>query len=237
MSILKVLHIYMLVYVGINSVAVDGEKGTLTVVGEVDPVEVTRRLRKTGKVVEIKTHSHQHNLIHDSHTSQFLELDNSKMKEIVGGRDDRERERKEREKESGSLEQGACDVKELETRPDFSLPDVLSGSASLDHILSALGGRSVPRHTETHTRTTRVAIHRGAGVTYSRLSGEVERRGFVSLNMPMRGYDCSEAGRWGVFLVLARVREFSAITSDLPTPGLAAPLRTDEEAETFLISN
>ncbi|KAK9155249.1 hypothetical protein Sjap_002729 [Stephania japonica] len=38
---------------GINSVAVDGEKGTLTVVGEVDPVEVTRRLRKTGKVVEI----------------------------------------------------------------------------------------------------------------------------------------------------------------------------------------
>ncbi|KAK9147169.1 hypothetical protein Sjap_007072 [Stephania japonica] len=38
---------------GINSVAVDGEKGTLTVVGEVDPVEVTRRLRKTGKVIEI----------------------------------------------------------------------------------------------------------------------------------------------------------------------------------------
>ncbi|KAK9084463.1 hypothetical protein Scep_030934 [Stephania cephalantha] len=38
---------------GINSVAVDGEKGTVTVVGEVDPVEVTCRLRKTGKPVEI----------------------------------------------------------------------------------------------------------------------------------------------------------------------------------------
>ncbi|KAK9102425.1 hypothetical protein Sjap_019679 [Stephania japonica] len=38
---------------GINSVAVDGEKGTVTVVGEVDPVEVTCGLRKTGKEVEI----------------------------------------------------------------------------------------------------------------------------------------------------------------------------------------
>ncbi|KAK9123297.1 hypothetical protein Sjap_012899 [Stephania japonica] len=38
---------------GINSVAVDGEKGTVTVVGEIDPVKVTCGLRKTGKAVEI----------------------------------------------------------------------------------------------------------------------------------------------------------------------------------------
>lgn len=33
--------------------AVDGEKGTLTVVGDVDPVLVVRRLRKAGKIAEI----------------------------------------------------------------------------------------------------------------------------------------------------------------------------------------
>ncbi|XP_024167258.1 heavy metal-associated isoprenylated plant protein 2-like [Rosa chinensis] len=38
---------------GIDIVAVDGQKGTLTVVGDVDPVLVVRRLRKVGKVAEI----------------------------------------------------------------------------------------------------------------------------------------------------------------------------------------
>ncbi|KAA8536676.1 hypothetical protein F0562_029154 [Nyssa sinensis] len=38
---------------GIDQVSVDGEKGTLTVIGEVDPVLVTNQVRKTGKVVEI----------------------------------------------------------------------------------------------------------------------------------------------------------------------------------------
>ncbi|KAK9944082.1 hypothetical protein M0R45_009666 [Rubus argutus] len=37
----------------IDIVSVDGEKGTVTVVGDVDPVLVVRRLRKAGKVAEI----------------------------------------------------------------------------------------------------------------------------------------------------------------------------------------
>ncbi|KAL6218094.1 hypothetical protein ACLB2K_011311 [Fragaria x ananassa] len=40
-------------HAGINSVAVDAEKGTLTVVGDVDPVLVVRRLRKVGRAAEI----------------------------------------------------------------------------------------------------------------------------------------------------------------------------------------
>ncbi|XP_034708022.1 heavy metal-associated isoprenylated plant protein 2-like [Vitis riparia] len=38
---------------GINQVTVDGEKGTLTVVGDVDPVLLTETVRKSGKVAEI----------------------------------------------------------------------------------------------------------------------------------------------------------------------------------------
>ncbi|KAA8539166.1 hypothetical protein F0562_025858 [Nyssa sinensis] len=38
---------------GIDQVSVDAEKGTLTVIGEVDPVLVAIRLRKKGKEVEI----------------------------------------------------------------------------------------------------------------------------------------------------------------------------------------
>ncbi|KAL5767026.1 hypothetical protein ACOSQ2_013809 [Xanthoceras sorbifolium] len=40
---------------GINEIFVDGEKGTLTVVGDVDPVCVIKKLRKIGKVAEIET--------------------------------------------------------------------------------------------------------------------------------------------------------------------------------------
>ncbi|KAF5946856.1 hypothetical protein HYC85_017084 [Camellia sinensis] len=40
--------------VGIDQVSVDAEKGTLTVIGNVDPVCVTTQVRrKTGKVVEL----------------------------------------------------------------------------------------------------------------------------------------------------------------------------------------
>ncbi|CAL2276005.1 unnamed protein product [Prunus armeniaca] len=38
---------------GIDTVAVDGQKGTLTVVGDVDPVLVVKRLRKIGKTAQI----------------------------------------------------------------------------------------------------------------------------------------------------------------------------------------
>ncbi|GFY94633.1 hypothetical protein Acr_10g0000180 [Actinidia rufa] len=38
---------------GINEVSVNGEKGILTVVGEVDPVLVTKKVRKTGKIAQI----------------------------------------------------------------------------------------------------------------------------------------------------------------------------------------
>ncbi|CAL5340991.1 unnamed protein product [Camellia sinensis] len=38
---------------GIDQVSVDAEKGTLTVIGNVDPVCVTTQVRKTGKVVEL----------------------------------------------------------------------------------------------------------------------------------------------------------------------------------------
>ncbi|KAI8021147.1 Heavy metal-associated isoprenylated plant protein 43 [Camellia lanceoleosa] len=38
---------------GIDHVSVDAEKGTLTVIGNVDPVCVTTQVRKTGKVVEL----------------------------------------------------------------------------------------------------------------------------------------------------------------------------------------
>ncbi|KAK3228989.1 hypothetical protein Dsin_000870 [Dipteronia sinensis] len=40
---------------GIDQVSVDGEKGTLTVVGDVDPVLVIEKLRKIGRVAEIVT--------------------------------------------------------------------------------------------------------------------------------------------------------------------------------------
>ncbi|TXG48958.1 hypothetical protein EZV62_024833 [Acer yangbiense] len=40
---------------GIDQVSVDGEKGTLTVVGDVDPVLVIEKLRKIRKVAEIVT--------------------------------------------------------------------------------------------------------------------------------------------------------------------------------------
>ncbi|KAL3538378.1 hypothetical protein ACH5RR_001758 [Cinchona calisaya] len=38
---------------GVDQVTVDAEKGILTVVGEVDPVCVTTKVRKTGKYAEI----------------------------------------------------------------------------------------------------------------------------------------------------------------------------------------
>ncbi|PSS00335.1 Heavy metal-associated isoprenylated plant protein [Actinidia chinensis var. chinensis] len=38
---------------GINEVSVNGEKGTLTVVGDVDPVLVTKKVRKIGKIAQI----------------------------------------------------------------------------------------------------------------------------------------------------------------------------------------
>ncbi|KAF3964700.1 hypothetical protein CMV_011047 [Castanea mollissima] len=38
---------------GIDKVSVDGEKGMLTIVGDVDPVLVVRNLKKIGKVPEI----------------------------------------------------------------------------------------------------------------------------------------------------------------------------------------
>ncbi|XP_058084015.1 uncharacterized protein LOC131231731 [Magnolia sinica] len=38
---------------GINELAVDDEKGTLTVIGDVDPVCVANRLKKMGKLIEI----------------------------------------------------------------------------------------------------------------------------------------------------------------------------------------
>ncbi|CAI9101410.1 OLC1v1038725C1 [Oldenlandia corymbosa var. corymbosa] len=38
---------------GVNEITIDAEKGMLTVVGEVDPVTVTRKVRKTGKHVEM----------------------------------------------------------------------------------------------------------------------------------------------------------------------------------------
>ncbi|KAK9944086.1 hypothetical protein M0R45_009670 [Rubus argutus] len=39
--------------IGIDAVVVDGQKGTLSVVGDVDPVLVVKPLRKAGKVAEI----------------------------------------------------------------------------------------------------------------------------------------------------------------------------------------
>ncbi|XP_058084017.1 heavy metal-associated isoprenylated plant protein 43-like [Magnolia sinica] len=38
---------------GINELAVDDEKGTLTVIGDVDPMCVANRLKKMGKLIEI----------------------------------------------------------------------------------------------------------------------------------------------------------------------------------------
>ncbi|XP_057981876.1 heavy metal-associated isoprenylated plant protein 2-like [Malania oleifera] len=38
---------------GVNEIAVDGEKGTVTVLGGVDPVKVASAVRKTGKMAEI----------------------------------------------------------------------------------------------------------------------------------------------------------------------------------------
>ena len=38
---------------GIDEVSLNGEKGILTVVGEVDPVLVTQKVRKTGKIAQI----------------------------------------------------------------------------------------------------------------------------------------------------------------------------------------
>ncbi|XP_052203745.1 heavy metal-associated isoprenylated plant protein 2-like [Diospyros lotus] len=40
-------------FTGIEQVSVDDVKGTLTVVGKVDAVKLTKQVRKTGKVVEI----------------------------------------------------------------------------------------------------------------------------------------------------------------------------------------
>ncbi|XP_057969877.1 heavy metal-associated isoprenylated plant protein 2-like [Malania oleifera] len=40
---------------GVNEVAVDGEKRTVTVLGRVDPVKVASAVRKTGKMAEILT--------------------------------------------------------------------------------------------------------------------------------------------------------------------------------------
>ncbi|KAF3441469.1 hypothetical protein FNV43_RR15383 [Rhamnella rubrinervis] len=38
---------------GIDEVSVDGEKGLLTVTGEVDPVKVVKNVRKIGKAAEV----------------------------------------------------------------------------------------------------------------------------------------------------------------------------------------
>ncbi|KAK3005790.1 hypothetical protein RJ639_017596 [Escallonia herrerae] len=38
---------------GISSVAVDSDEGTLTVLGDADPVLMVKHIRKTGKLVEI----------------------------------------------------------------------------------------------------------------------------------------------------------------------------------------
>ncbi|KAM7481881.1 hypothetical protein LguiB_006464 [Lonicera macranthoides] len=38
---------------GVDQVSIDGEKGTLTVVGSVDPVLVAKKVRRTGKMAEI----------------------------------------------------------------------------------------------------------------------------------------------------------------------------------------
>ncbi|XP_058215356.1 heavy metal-associated isoprenylated plant protein 2 [Rhododendron vialii] len=38
---------------GIDHISVDGEKGIVTVIGDVDPVLVTSQVRKTGKIVQI----------------------------------------------------------------------------------------------------------------------------------------------------------------------------------------
>ncbi|XP_052205874.1 heavy metal-associated isoprenylated plant protein 43-like [Diospyros lotus] len=38
---------------GVDQMSVDGQKGTLTVVGEVDPILVAKAVRKTGSVAEI----------------------------------------------------------------------------------------------------------------------------------------------------------------------------------------
>lgn len=39
--------------IGVDQVSIDGEKGTLTVVGSVDPVLLATKVRKTGKMAEI----------------------------------------------------------------------------------------------------------------------------------------------------------------------------------------
>ncbi|XP_038716829.1 heavy metal-associated isoprenylated plant protein 43-like [Tripterygium wilfordii] len=38
---------------GIDQISVDGEKQTLTVIGEVDPVKVIKQLRKVGRIAHI----------------------------------------------------------------------------------------------------------------------------------------------------------------------------------------
>ncbi|KAM7478569.1 hypothetical protein LguiA_026782 [Lonicera macranthoides] len=40
---------------GVDQVSIDSEKGTLTVVGSVDPVLVAKKVRKTGKMAEISS--------------------------------------------------------------------------------------------------------------------------------------------------------------------------------------
>lgn len=40
-------------WTGIDHISVDGEKGIVTVIGDVDPVLVTSQVRKTGKIVQI----------------------------------------------------------------------------------------------------------------------------------------------------------------------------------------
>jgi hypothetical protein len=49
-------YVYKLVFelvTGIDEIAVDIAKGTLTVIGVVDPVLVAKKLRKSGKMVEV----------------------------------------------------------------------------------------------------------------------------------------------------------------------------------------
>lgn len=40
-------------WTGIDHISVDGEKGIVTVIGDVDPVLVTNQVRRTRKIVQI----------------------------------------------------------------------------------------------------------------------------------------------------------------------------------------
>ncbi|KAE9458813.1 hypothetical protein C3L33_09288, partial [Rhododendron williamsianum] len=44
---------YAVVHGGIDEISADIEKGIVIVIGDVDPVKVTCRIRKTGKIVDI----------------------------------------------------------------------------------------------------------------------------------------------------------------------------------------